>query len=148
MDPIERKFTLQVPSSTENLALIREFVGNVGVQAGLDETDIGKVELAVDEACANVIEHAYGHDTSKEVMIRASFDDEALRIHVEDTGRGFDPDSVQPEEIERLVAERKSGGLGMRLMKQLMDEVRYEIEPGRKNELHMMKRIKKPKKKK
>ena len=143
MDPIERKFTLHVPSSTQNLAVIREFVNSIGVQAGLDGMDISKVELAVDEACANVIEHAYGQDISKEVVIRATFDDEALRITVRDTGRGFDPDSVQQAEIERLVAERKSGGLGMRLMKQLMDEVRYEIEPGHKNELHMMKRIKK-----
>ena len=144
MNAIERKFTLQVPSSTENLALIREFVSNVGVQAGLDASDVGKLELAVDEACANVIEHAYGHDTSKEVIIRATFDEEALRIDVEDTGRGFDPDSVEPSELERLVRERKSGGLGMRLMKQLMDEVRYEIEPGQKNELHMVKRLRKP----
>ena len=142
MNAIERKFSLQVPSSTENLALIREFVSNVGQQAGLDAKDVSKLELAVDEACANVIEHAYGHDTSKEVIIRATFDEEALRIDVEDTGRGFDPDSVEPSELEQLVRERKSGGLGMRLMKQLMDEVRYEIEPGRKNELHMVKRLK------
>jgi anti-sigma regulatory factor (Ser/Thr protein kinase) len=42
-------------------------------------------ELAVDEACANVIEHAYGDDKSKQVMIRAVFDDDTLRIHVIDT---------------------------------------------------------------
>ena len=145
MDPIERKFTLHVPSSTGNLAMIREFVSNICAQAGLDETDVGKVELAVDEACANVIEHAYGNDTSNDVLIRATFDDEELRIDVVDTGRGFDPNSVQQEELERLVAERKSGGLGMRLIKSFMDEVRYEIEPGQKNELHMMKRIRKKK---
>ncbi|MBA3440711.1 MAG: ATP-binding protein [Pyrinomonadaceae bacterium] len=143
MDPIERKFTLHVPSSTQNLAIIREFVNSIGVQAGLDEMDISKVELAVDEACANVIEHAYSHDLSKDVTIRATFDDAALHIDVEDTGRGFDPSSIQQAELERLVAERKSGGLGMRLIKSVMDEVRYEFEPGQKNVLHMMKRIKK-----
>ena len=143
MGSIERKFTLHVPSSTENLALIREFVSTIGKQAGMDDPEIGKLELAVDEACANVIEHAYGHDATKEVIVRATFDDESLRIDVEDTGRGFDPQSVPPAELERLVAERKSGGLGMRLMRSLMDEVRYEIEPGKKNELHMVKRIKK-----
>jgi anti-sigma regulatory factor (Ser/Thr protein kinase) len=143
MSPIERKFTLHVPSSTENLSLIRELVSSVGLQAGLDESDVAKLELAVDEACANVIEHAYGHDISKEVVVRATFDDEILRIDVEDTGRGFDPDSFQQEELEKLVAQRKSGGLGMRLIKSVMDEVHYEIEPGRKNELHMMKRIRK-----
>lgn len=143
MNAMERKFTLHVPSSTANLAIIREFVGNISAQAGLDEADTGKVELAVDEACANVIEHAYGHDTSKDVTIRATFDDAELRIDVEDTGRGFDPSSIQQAELERLVAERKSGGLGMRLIKSFMDEVRYEFEPGQKNILHMMKRIKK-----
>ena len=144
MAAIERTFTLKVPSSTENLALIREFVTRVGTQAGLDQSDIGKLELAVDEACANVIEHAYGHDATKEVIVRAIFDEEVLRIKVIDNGRGFDPQSIPQADLERLVAERRSGGLGIRLMKSLVDEVRYEFEPGQKNELHMMKRIKKP----
>jgi serine/threonine-protein kinase RsbW len=143
MSSLERKFTLQVPSSTENLALIREFVTSVGAQAGLDESGVAQLELAVDEACANVIEHAYGHDTTKEVIVRAVFNDETLRISVIDEGRGFDPNKVKQETIEQLVHERKSGGLGIRLIKTLMDEVSYEIVPGQKNELHMTKRIKK-----
>jgi serine/threonine-protein kinase RsbW len=143
MSSIERKFTLQVPSSTENLALIREFVTSVGGQAGLDESDVAKLELAVDEACANVIEHAYGHDTTKEVVVRAIFNDQTLRISVIDEGRGFDPAKVSQETVEQLVHERKSGGLGIRLIKSLMDEVSYEIVPGQKNELHMTKLIKK-----
>ncbi|MBA2339938.1 MAG: ATP-binding protein [Pyrinomonadaceae bacterium] len=145
MTAIERKFTLQVPSSTENLAMIREIVSNIGTQAGLESSDIAKLELAVDEACANVIEHAYGHDATKEVVIRATFDDETLRIEVEDTGRGFDPGTVKPEEVEKLIHERKTGGLGMRLMKTLMDEVHYEIGPGQKNKLRMVKRLRKTK---
>ena len=143
MEPIERKFMLQVPSSTENLALIREFVGSTAQQAGFDSSEIAKLELAVDEACANVIEHAYGNDTTKEVIVRATLDDESLSIDVEDTGHGFDPNSVNQEELEQLISKRKTGGLGMRLMKTLMDEVHYEIEPGKKNALHMMKKLKK-----
>jgi anti-sigma regulatory factor (Ser/Thr protein kinase) len=50
MVQIDRKFRLHVPSSTENLALIREFVTSVGVQAGLDEVDVGNHVLAIDEA--------------------------------------------------------------------------------------------------
>ena len=143
MQSIERKFTLQVPSSTENLALIREFVGNIAQQSGMDAKDSGKLELAVDEACANVIEHAYGHDITKEVIIRASLDDETLRIDVEDTGRGFDPNTVDQEKLDEMIHKRRTGGLGMRLMKTLMDEVHYEIEPGIKNELHMVKHLRK-----
>lgn len=143
MAAIEKKFTLQVPSSTENLALIREFVTNIGRQATLSEDEINNLELAVDEACANVIEHAYGHDITKDVMVRAIFDDEKLKISVIDEGRGFDPNKINQKSLDQLVQERRSGGLGIRLIQKLMDEVNYEIEPGQKNELHMTKLIKK-----
>ena len=143
MAVIERTFTLKVPSSTENLAMIREFLNGVLAQTGLDQSDINKLELAVDEACSNVMEHAYGHDATKEVVVRVIFDEEVVRVNIIDTGRGFDPQSIPQADLERLVAERRSGGLGLRLMKSLVDEVRYEFEPGQKNELHMTKRIKK-----
>ena len=143
MERVERKFMLQVPSSTENLALIREFVNSTAQQAGLDAKEAAGLEMAVDEACANVIEHAYGHDVSKEVIVRVTLDGETLSIDIEDTGRGFDPGSVNQEELEQLINKRKTGGLGMRLMTKLMDEVRYEIEPGKKNALHMTKRLRK-----
>jgi serine/threonine-protein kinase RsbW len=143
MAAFERKFSLQVPSSTANLALIREFVTAIGAQAGLIESEITKVELAVDEACANVIEHAYSHDATKVVIVRAVFDDEALQISVIDEGQGFDPTKIKQENVSELVHERKSGGLGLRLINSLMDEVTYDYTPGQKNELHMTKRIQK-----
>ena len=141
MSVIERKFLLQVPSSTENLAIVREFLNNVGRQAGMDDDEVAKVQLAVDEACSNVIEHAYGHDSSKEVMVRVSFDHETLRIEVIDTGQGFDPSSIPRQELEELVAQRKTGGLGVRLIQKLMDEVHYEVGPGIKNQIRMVKKI-------
>jgi serine/threonine-protein kinase RsbW len=141
MAAIERTFTLQVPSSTENLALIREFVTTVGQQAGITDLEICNIELAVDEACANVIEHAYGHDASKEVTIRANIDEDAITFEIVDTGPGFDP--TKQEDLEQLIQKRKDGGLGLRLIKTLMDEVNYEIVPGQKNELRMIKRINK-----
>lgn len=141
MASMERTFSLKVPSSTENLAMIRDFVTSIGQQAGLGPADVANLELAVDEACANVIEHAYGRDTTKEVSVRATLDENAVQIEVIDTGKGFDPSSVEQLELDQLAAERKSGGLGMRLMKALMDEVHYEIVPGKKNELRMVKRL-------
>ena len=143
MTAIENTFTLDVPSTTQNLAMIREFVTRVAEQAGLNETEVGQLELAVDEACANVIEHAYGDDTTKQVMVRAIFDEDTLRIHVIDTGKGFDPTQVPEQELKDLIAKRKTGGLGMRLIKTLMDEVHYDIEPGKRNELRMVKKLRK-----
>ena len=141
MAELERTFMLQVPSSTENLALIREFVTTIGNQAGFSPAEVAQLELAVDEACANVIEHAYGRDMTKEVSVRATLDGDAVQIDVVDTGQGFDPAGIEQLELDKLISTRKSGGLGMRLMKTLMDEVHYEIVPGKKNELHMVKRL-------
>ncbi len=143
MASLERTFVLQVPSSTENLAIIRDFVSSIAEQAGLTPAEVAQMELAVDEACANVIEHAYGRDMTKEVSVRATLDGDAVEINVIDTGQGFDPTAVEQAELEKLITNRKSGGLGMRLMKTLMDEVHYEIIPGKKNELRMIKRLRK-----
>jgi len=143
MTSLERTFSLHVPSATENLALIRDFVANIGVQAGLVEDDVAKLELAVDEACANVMEHAHGYDSNKEVTIRATFDAATLRIEVVDEGEGFDPTKVPTSPVEELVHDRRTGGLGLRVMRSLMDEVSYEIVPGERNRLRLLKRIQK-----
>jgi serine/threonine-protein kinase RsbW len=137
----ERTFALHVPSSTENLAMIRDFVKSIGTQSGMGDMDVAKLELAVDEACANVMEHAYFDDASQEVRIRAIVDDNAVQIEVIDTGKGFDPTTVEQLKLEELVSAKRGGGLGMRLMKSFMDEVHYEVQPGVKNELKMVKRL-------
>lgn len=141
MPAFENTFTLDVPSSTQNLAIIRDFVVRIGAQAGLSEEEVAQLELAVDEACANVIEHAYDHDATKQVSIQAIFDEDTLRINVADTGRGFDSSTVTEEDLRDLVEKRRTGGLGLRLIKSLMDEVHYEIGPGKKNELRMVKKL-------
>ncbi|SPE40458.1 putative anti-sigma regulatory factor, serine/threonine protein kinase [Candidatus Sulfopaludibacter sp. SbA3] len=141
MPKLERVFTLKVPSSTEHLVMIRDFVTSIGEQAGLTHNEVGQLELAVDEACANVMEHAYGRDMTKEVSVRATIDGDTVEIVVIDTGQGFDPAAIEQLELDKLIYNRKSGGLGMRLMKTLMDEVHYEMIPGKKNELRMIKRL-------
>jgi serine/threonine-protein kinase RsbW len=143
MDSVERTFQLHVPSSTENLAMIRDFVAKIGERAGMDAPELAQLELAVDEACANVIEHAYGSDDTREVTVKATLDPESVQIEIIDTGRGFDPSKIEQVNLDQLINKRKSGGLGMRLIQSLMDEVQYQIVPGQKNELRMVKRLKK-----
>ncbi len=141
MASIERTFSLHVPSSTENLSMIRDFVKSIGTQSGMGDMDVAKLEMAVDEACANVMEHAYSSDATKEVSIRALVDEDSVQIEVIDTGKGFDPAAVEQLKLEELVSAKRTGGLGMRLIKSFMDEVHYEMLPGVKNELKMVKRL-------
>lgn len=143
MASIERTFSLHVPSSTENLSMIRDFVKSIGTQAGMDEMEVATLEMSVDEACANVIEHAYGLDATKEVSIRATVDENAVLIQVIDTGKGFDPAKIKQSKLEDLILKKRDGGLGMRVMKSFMDEVHYERIQGVKNELTMVRRLKK-----
>jgi anti-sigma regulatory factor (Ser/Thr protein kinase) len=142
MDAFERTFTLNVPSSTENLAMIRDFVASIGSKAGFDENEAARITLAVDEACANVIEHAYRSNDAFVVTIRATLDSEVLAFDIVDTGRGFVAGEVAQVDIEELIRQRKSGGLGLRLIRAVMDDVKYQITPGERNELRMVKRLK------
>jgi len=141
MAAFERTFALYVPSSTENLSMIRDFVRSIGMQVGMSDMEVARLEMAVDEACSNVMEHAYQSDATKEVSIRASVDDSALRIVVIDQGKGFDPAAVEQKKLEDLISAKRTGGLGMRLIKSFMDEVHYAMVPGEKNELTMVKRL-------
>ena len=143
MPSFARTFSLNVPSSTENLAMIRDFVSNIGAQVGFTEAEVARLALAVDEACANVIEHAYSQEITHDVTVRAVVDEEALRFEIVDTGRHFDPAIIQTQDVEELIRQRKSGGLGLRLIRTIMDDVQYRIIPGAKNELRMTKKLKK-----
>ncbi len=141
MASFERTFALHVPSSTENLSMIRDFVRSIGLQVGMGDMEVARLEMAVDEACSNVMEHAYSSDSTKEVSIRATVDENALRIIVIDTGKGFDPATIEQRKLEDLISAKRTGGLGMRLIKSFMDEVHYAMVPGEKNELTMVKRL-------
>jgi anti-sigma regulatory factor (Ser/Thr protein kinase) len=123
--------------------MIRDFVKSIGMQSGMGDMEVARLELVVDEACANVMEHAYDADATKEVSIRAIVDDDSVQIVVIDSGKGFDPAAVEQLKLEELVSARRTGGLGMRIMKSFMDEVHYEMHPGVKNELKMVKRLNK-----
>ena len=134
------EYQLRIPSQTDNLELIREFVSRVADKVGFNEDDIGKIELACDEACTNVIKHAYDRKNGKkslDVLIKVDFD--KFILVVTDHGKGFDPKKIKLPHMDEYLAELKVGGLGIYLMKTLMDEVDYDIQPGVKNQVRMVK---------
>ena len=78
---------------------------------------------------------------SRYVSVRVVFDADVLSVEVADTGQGFDPTLVPPAELDQLIAERRNGGLGLTLIRAFMDEVTYKVGPDLRNELRMVKRI-------
>jgi len=122
---LNRKLT--VKSTTDNLSRVREFIRGAASDSGFPEEDINKIILAVDEACTNVIKHAYKYSPKGEISITAKKEKNKLTISIYDHGYHFNPGAIPEPDIEELHKQRKIGGLGMFLMKKLMDEVIYNI---------------------
>ena len=131
---------LRIPSNSYFLELIRSFITQLAGKLGFDEDSIDKIELAVDEACTNVVKYAY-QDNSEEnsLEINVQINSNKFVITIRDFGKGFNPDGIESPEMEKYLAQFKAGGLGIFLINQLMDEVSYDIRPGVKTEVIMAK---------
>jgi len=133
------KYYLKIPSETDNLELIREFVSKVATKVGFGDDDINKIELAIDEACTNVVKHAYKDKNEKTIGIAIKLDYDRFTVVVTDTGKGFDIKKLKTPDMKEYLAEMRVGGLGIYLIHSLMDEVHFDIKPGVKNEVQMVK---------
>ena len=138
-----KNYHLKIPSQTGNLELIREFISGLAQKVGFDDQDINKIELAVDEACTNVIAHAYNNDESQEIELSVKIQKNKFIVVVADKGKGFDFNHLEEPNMKNYMAELRVGGLGIYLIKSLMDEVDYQTKSGGKNEVRMTKYIKK-----
>ncbi len=130
---------LTVKSTTNNLAIIREFVENIARESGFSKEIVSKISLAVDEACTNVIKHAYKFSPDREIKILTQFNDSKLTIRITDSGDKFDPNLIPEPNLKEYHKQKKVGGLGMFLMKKLMDEVQYLTLSGNQNQVVLVK---------
>ena len=137
-----RQFNLKVASSPENLGTIREFIHDISRNAGFDSETAGQIELAVDEACTNVIKHAHKFKYDKSIEISVRLDRQKIKIIITDRGLGFDIKKVAKPDLQKYIHEAKKGGLGIHLMRSLMDEVQFDFNPGVKNQVTLVKFLK------
>lgn len=126
MDRKDCRQTSTFPGCYESLDQIREFVVQAANKAGLNEKAVYEVELAVDEACCNIIDHAYGGEDKGEIECCTDIEPDELRITLKDFGSPFDPSQVADPELNVPLEKLKVGGVGLFLMKKMMDEVRYK----------------------
>ena len=127
------------PTDYSSLDEIREFVGQAAAEAGFDSRSVYAVQLAADEACSNIIEHAYGDAPEGKIECTCSLSDTDLVIILRDYGVPFDLDSVPAPDLSPDLEKRRIGGLGVYLMRKLMDEVTFESSPEFGNVLTMKK---------
>ena len=114
------------PAKFDQLDSIRDFAAQAARDAGMDDSAIYAVELSMDEACTNVIEHAYEGVEGGEIECTCDLDEKNLTIIIHDHGKSFDPGSIALPNLDADLDSRPVGGLGVFLMKKLMDDVRFE----------------------
>ena len=130
----------------ENVPTATKRIAQVAREVGFGEHALYQIELAIDEACANVVEHAYTAGQQGEMEVSCYVDSspalgQALVIRVRDWGTGFDPAAVERPDVDAPLEDRGLGGLGLFLVKQVMDQVKFRFDPRRGNELLMFKRL-------
>ncbi len=139
----EGRVELTIPSKLQYLPVVSvcvfEFCQRTPELSG-SEKAVYDVQLAVQEAATNIIEHAYGGRTDGRVEFVFRSHGSCLEIEIGDRGRGFDFDSVPPPSL----SEPHEGGYGVFLIKSLVDEVYYRSDPVAGNCLRLVKRFSEP----
>jgi serine/threonine-protein kinase RsbW len=132
--------TATFPVEYKSLKKISEFVVQAARQAGLNEHETYQVDLAVDEACCNIIDHAYGGEGLGEMQCSVEIHPDKLTVILKDRGRPFDPSKVPEPQVDAPLEHVKRRGAGFYLMRKIMDELHYEHSPEGGNVLVLIKK--------
>ena len=139
-EPVSRE--LKIPNETSYLAEVRKAVREVVAASGFPEDELNRITLAVDESVTNIMEHAYEDDLEGElfieVLLEASGTEFTARIR--DRGKTFDPTNVPAPDLSDHVEQGRRHGLGIFLIRRIMDEVSYTSHPDGLNELKLVRR--------
>lgn len=131
--------SITLTADLDALAPISNFIAIATEQAGLDERSAWQVQLAVDEAVTNVIQHAYDQGDPGDLTLCWHCEGDKFVVLLHDYGRQFDPQQVPSPDISSPLEERQVGGLGIYLIMNLMDEVHFTFDPQDGNLLTMTK---------
>lgn len=134
------KHRLTLPNDVKTVPQLASFVEEVAESHGADLSVTMSLNLALEEAVVNVMNYAYPKDTFGEINITASFSDNSLIFTISDAGTPFDPTKVSDPDTLLSAEDRPIGGLGIHLVRQIMDEVCYIYENGH-NILTLKKKI-------
>lgn len=132
--------SLTIPSQTERLNDVREFVSGLARVHGFSEDDINKITIAVDEACTNIIKHGYNYSPDNKIDVEIIRRGQDFEIIISDKGKRFDPSAIQTPDMKDYFEHYRRGGLGVYLMKRIMDRVEFNLQSDR-NVLRMIKTL-------
>lgn len=136
--PGERIAQLRIAARPDRLRMVRAMVTEAGGANGCSGECVSQMVMAVDEACQNIIRHAYGGDPGGEIVVDIRRQDDAIAIHLLDFAAPVDASTIKPRPLDDV----KPGGLGTHFIQECMDEWRFLTPPdGAGNCLRLVKRI-------
>lgn len=118
-------FQLNITSDMANLARVADFVADATRKTKIPQKHSDDIQMAVDEAVTNVMEHAYAGRTDGHISIQLDIDTQAILVEIRDQGHAFNAKKVKKPNINSPLSERSIGGLGIFFMKKLMDHVEF-----------------------
>lgn len=128
-------FRIELSSSPRLLQVVRAVVAQYGLLLELGEEETYRLKAAVDEACANAIRHSYGGVAGRPIVLTFTLEEDRLEILLRDFGRKPDPDRLASQDLDGS----RAGGLGLPLIRHVMDEVHYDLSPETGSALRMVK---------
>ncbi len=134
------KKELTVPGYFKNLDKVGEFIKQAATQARLDDQALYAIEMAVDEACTNIIEHAYGGEGKGSIHLTCQVKKDGLQVVICDQGAPFDPSQVPDLNTQAPLHEREEGGMGLFFIRRLVDRYEFKFGTPQGNELLLFKR--------
>jgi serine/threonine-protein kinase RsbW len=129
-----------VPADAAQLTVLTRFLQEFGTAVALDAAQVSTFELALEEIFMNIVMHGSRPGIAPRVEVSLQRDAESVTMTVEDDGPEFDPLSLPPPDVTASLADRRVGGLGVFLVRKMMDSVSYARIAGR-NQLRMSKRL-------
>ncbi|MCG8619513.1 MAG: ATP-binding protein [Desulfobacterales bacterium] len=128
---------LSIPSHPRFLQVVRAMMGRVAAILDIPDSKSGNLVLAVDEACSNIIKHAYFNDPSGTIDFCVTLDKKRLEIAITDYGKSCDISLMKPRALDDI----RPGGLGTYIINQVMDEVEYRCGHNGRNQIRMVTRL-------
>ena len=112
-------------SDYSELYRISEYIILNALSFGFDHENAEKISLAVDEACTNLIKYAYGLDNNKTIRLIIETNKKNFIVKIMDDGNPFNPLEVPMQNMKEYIGKMQKGGLGIHLMRSVMDDITY-----------------------
>lgn len=135
------KYELKLYCETSRLSDLRNFLNKILQDTSLSEIEQHQVTLAVDEVCANLIIHSHGCNSNESIQISVEKEKGLLKIEITDSGDGFNITEYVEPEIAQVKKAKRKGGLGIILVKKIMDKIEFETS-GLQNTCRLFKNLK------